>query len=287
MYTNYYYSAGMLGLPPSISGWPTHDWMQYVDNLDLEYYVQKAAAAIYSSGWDALTFITEIGQLRRMLSGVAKKFDKLSTGRRPDELYNLWLEGRYGWRTLMYDIRDLHEVLTRVKDRRSRYRETKGHQSSGMQSDSGNDNNANIIGGYASSISWVLNQRGTVVADIDVPDLQFNPVTTAWEVTRLSFVVDWLLNVGQALEAASFLLAARSYASCGGFRVDLTVNTSTYFVANAGSNNNGFLTGSCSGTVTCLGRVPMAVSALPRQKLRLDAFKVIDLLALVAQRIRR
>lgn len=255
-------------------------------DLDLEYYVQQAAAAIYSSGWDAATFLAEISQLRRMLSGVGKKIDNLSQGRRPDELYNLWLEGRYGWRTLMYDIRDLHEVLSQANERRSRYREQKGASLSGTYYDSSVVTSSNLVHLDEVSVSWSVNVRGTVVSDIEVPDFQFNPVTTAWEVTRLSFVVDWLLNVGQALEAASFLLKSKHHVAGGGFRADFSLTgTRTHQSANFGRvvYNN---TGNWQAEATLIERVPMTVSALPRMKLRLDEYKIIDLIALVAQRLR-
>jgi hypothetical protein len=259
--------------------------MGLVGPYDLEYYVQKAAAAIYSSGWDAATFIAEIGQLRKMLSNVGKKIDNLSQGRSPGELYDLWLEGRYGWRTLMYDIKDLHEVLSRSNERRTRYREAKGFTDGGSYNDYTDGTSNDITVRYSTSVSWTMNLRGTVVADIDIPDFQFNPVTTAWEVTRLSFVVDWLINVGQALEAASFLLKVKAYKACGGVKVDFNLTGDATKLSH-GSNLSATVSGSWNATASFIQRVPMAVSASPRMKLRLDEYKVIDLLALVAQRLR-
>lgn len=260
--------------------------MAKVDPFDLEYFVQKAAASIYSSGWDAATFIAEIGQLRRMLSGVGKKLDNLSQGKSAGELYNLWLEGRYGWRTLMYDIKDLHSVLSSVNERRTRYRQAAGQTVSGNYNAYTESTSAGIISGFSTDISWLGNLRGTVVADIDVPDFQFNPVTTAWEVTRLSFVVDWLLNVGQALEAASFLLMAKHYRAGGGFRFDFELSRVVNTVGTTGNTVLYHNTGSATGRAHVISRVPLSVSALPRIKLRLDEYKVIDLLALVLQRLK-
>jgi hypothetical protein len=270
---------------PSIEGWTSSYLMGLIDPYDLEYYVQKAAASIYTSGWDAATFIAEIAQLRKMLSGVGKKINDLASGRSPGELYNLWLEGRYGWRTLMYDIKDLHEVLSRVNERRTRYRQAVGASDGGLYTTYTDATSSNLTVRYSTSVSWATNMRGTVVADIDVPDYQFNPVTTAWEVTKLSFVVDWLINVGQALEAASFLLKAKAYQACGGVRVDFNMSGNAVLLSQ-GVNTYGSVNQSWSGTAAFIERIPMSVSSLPRLKLRLDAYKVIDLLALVAQRLR-
>jgi len=279
-WTNWYHSKY-----PAVDELSSGYFMGLVGPYDLQYYVQKAAAAIYSSGWDAATFIAEIGQLRRMLSGVGKKIDDLARGRSPGELHNLWLEGRYGWRTLMYDIRDLHEVLSQSNERRTRYREAKGYSSGGNSTDYTDATSNDITVRYSTSVSWTMNLRGTVVADIDVPDFQFNPVTTAWEVTRLSFVVDWLINVGQALEAASFLLAAKAYQACGGIKVDFDLTGDASKLSH-GSNTSATVSGNWTATARYIERVPMTVDALPRIKLRLDEFKVIDLLALVRQRLK-
>jgi len=273
------------------------DLMALVDPFDLEYLVQQAAAAIYSSGWDAATFIAEISQLRRMLTGIGKSLEKLTDlfdprrtknpGAQIAEAANLWLQGRYGWRTLKYDIQDFYEVITTANERRTRYRESKGFTTSGSWSDYAESTSAGIITGISSDISWTGNLRGTVVADIDIPDFQFNPVTTAWEVVRLSFVVDWLLNVGQALEASSFLLKTKNYRSGAGYKFNFELGTLYSTVGTTGSTIVHANDGSSSGDAEVISRIPMSVSALPRMKLRLDEWKVIDLLALTVQRLNR
>lgn len=279
-WTNWYHSKY-----PSILDLDDGYFMGLVGSYDLQYYVQKAASAIYSSGWDAATFIAEIGQLRRMLTGIGKKLDDLAMGHRPGELYDLWLEGRYGWRTLMYDIKDLHAVLKQSNERRTRYREAKGFTSGGSHNEYTDGTSNELTVRYSTSVSWVMNLRGTVVADIDVPDFQFNPVTTAWEVTRLSFVVDWLINVGQALEAASFLLMVKNYVACGGIRVDFNLDGNAVLLSK-GTNVSATVNGSWHANAYHVERVPMTVSASPRIKLRLDEYKIIDLLALIAQRLK-
>lgn len=260
--------------------------MSFFSEPDLEYYVQKAAASINNSGWDALTFLAEIRQLRNMLNGIGGKLDSLLRGQSPGELHNLWLEGRYGWRTLMYDIRDLHELLTAVKEKRTRYRQQSGHTSveSWQQEQTAGPTNS-LYTLVTEQITRTLNIRAVVVADIDVPDLQFNPVLTAWEVTRLSFVVDWLLNVGQALSAASFLLKVKSYAACGGFRADFSMEGNYANAGTTGTATSFYENGGYDATAHYEERIPMQVSSIPRIKLRLDEWKIIDLLSLIRQRI--
>lgn len=270
--------------------------MGYVDPYDLEYLVQQAAASIYSSGWDAATFIAEISQLRRMLTGINKSLEKLldlfdprRTKGSIDQLQsaaNLWLQGRYGWRTLKYDIQDLYEVLSSANERRTRYRQAKGFTVSGSWTDYATSTSSGIVQGVSSDISWTGNLRGTVVADIDVPDFQFNPVTTAWEVTKLSFVVDWLLNVGQALEASSFLLKAKAYQAGGGLKFDFELERTFSLVSTTGTTVCHANDGRATGSAKVIKRIPMSVSAIPRIKLRMDEYKVIDSLALILQRLK-
>lgn len=268
--------------------------MAMVDPFDLEYLVQQAAASIYSSGWDAATFLAEVSQLRRMLSGISKSlmtmadlFDPRRTRglNQLRDLANLYLQGRYGWRTLMYDIQDFYDVISTANERRTRYRQAKGITVSGSWNDYVESTSSGIIAGISTDVTWSGNLRGTVVADIDIPDFQFNPVTTGWEVVRLSFVVDWLLNVGQALEASSFLLKAKNHKAGGGYKFDFELLYANNLVGTTGSTVCHAQHGSASGTATVISRIPMSVSALPRMKLRLNEWKVLDLLALAGQKL--
>jgi hypothetical protein len=259
--------------------------MSLVGTMDLQYYVQKAAAGIASSGWDALTFLAEIRQLRRMFAGVVDKLGSLARGLPPGRAHDLWLEGRYGWRTLTYDIRDLHEVLTKANEHRTRYRESKGFTSSDFVHQTSQTTASGIIGDNVRDISWTVNLRGTVVADIEVPDLRFNPITTAWEVTKLSFVVDWLWNVGQALDAASFLLMAKAYRACAGYKVDIDYTGSTSLAGTTPPVICHSFDIQYAGKATIIERIPSSISVIPQVKLRLDKWKVLDIFSLILQRL--
>jgi hypothetical protein len=288
-----YYSGASNPSPWSLNDrWKKDYLLTLVDQPDLEYVVQKAAARIYSSGWDAGTFLAEIGQLRRMFIGIVKKLDRLSRKRKgPGRIKDLgkpedlWLEGRYGWRTLGYDINDFLEVLSRHNERRKRMRESAGYSYTGTHTDTANSTSDGITRNVTTDFTWVANARGVVIADIDVPDFQFNLLTTAWEVTRLSFVVDWLLNVGQALEATSFLLKVKDYKACGGYRIDFSIS-GTESLVSKGSNISASTSGSWNGTARYIKRLPMTVGIVPHIKLRLDTWKVLDLLSLLRQAFR-
>lgn len=267
--------------------WSSDELMALIDPVDLSYLVQQAAAGIYSRGFDALTFLVELKQLRQMLSGVGRKLESLTRGKSPGHIQNLWLEGRYGWRTLRYDIDDFVEFLGETNEGRRRFRSSKGLNVQGSWSAYAESTSSGLITGVSRDITWNGSARGTVIADIDVPELSFNPLVTAWEVTRLSFVVDWLLNVGQALEAASFLLLSTAHTSAGGYKIQFDLVRHADHVGVTGSQIVYDNFNAASATATVTRRDPISVSLSPKTKLRLDAWKVTDLFMLVLQRLPR
>lgn len=253
---------------------------------DTAYYVQQAAAKIYSRGHDTLTFIAELKKTREMFQNVSKKLLSLRDGLSLKRASDLWLEARYGWRTLVYDLEDLHQALSELGETRKRYSERTGQTLS--EADSYvvvSDNGVNVITDTYST-SLTISVRGSVVADISPPTFQFDPVQTAWELTRLSFVVDWLINVGQSISAIEFLIFNTSYSAAGGYSATKEISVSRVLST---SPSNLISTYSGAGTSKAkkiwTARVPTSVSYLPLIKLRLDEFKVLDLLALLRQAI--
>jgi hypothetical protein len=253
-----------------------------VDFDDLGFYVQSAAAKIYSSGWDALTFGSELSKTVAMFRGfVSRLITLIRTGKFAD----LWLEGRYGWRTLVYDMKDIAEAIVNLNEGRKRFRESAGQTD---QHQSVVDYTKTFVWGTLTntvSATTTVGVRGVVVAEIEPPRFIFNPIITGWELTRLSFVVDWVLNVGKFLESLSFLTLQRDYVSAGGLQVkNEWTMTSSYTGSSGFTGDWKYVT---AGTETLTRRYPMPVSKLPLLKLQLDAYKVFDLVALFTQALRK
>lgn len=280
-----YYNCGPSGGPV----WT--EWVPIPEVSDLSdlgsFHVQQASAAIYSQGFDALTALTEIKQLRSMMTGIVKRLGHLTRQRDSKSFADAWLEGRYGWRPLLYDIVDLNDAILNYDETRTRFSERKGESFT----ESSTNTSISYDGPHhfvtdTENIEHVVSVRGSVVADILPPRFQFNPVVTAWEKTHLSFVIDWLIDVGSALEAATFLIFQQKYAASFGWKIDTTYEL-TRSATDKGGTSTVHSGGSCSFTQTQVleQRVPTSVSIIPQFKLRLDAIKVLDLLALVRQRI--
>lgn len=262
--------------------------------FDAEPYVQAAAAKIYSDGYDALTFLAELKDTVRMFRGIVPQIIKHITWKRPKSLRknisvatrdvsNAWMEGRYGWRTLLYDVEDLNKALCELgAAKRKRWKESVGNTSETQAITSTVSSESQCTYERVVTTNWSIGQRGTVVADIIPPAIQFNPVVTAWELTKLSFVVDWVVDVGQFLESMSFLALASDYTAATGYYVR-GVRTLTASVPSWNSPFTGIRTleGKCEAEYRL--RTPASVSKLPHIGLNLSWLKVGDLMALLRQ----
>lgn len=217
-----------------------------------------------------------------MLHGIFTKIEALTRGRKPFEIFKFWLELRYGWRTLMYDIQDFMKAIESLEDKRTRKEKRVGRQYSGVINRYGEDVSSPHTRFWSETISYHVSVRGSVVADIDVPKFKFNPLVTGWEVLHFSFIFDWLVNVGQALDAITFHLLASNYQSAGGYRIDFET-AGNVGVKVAGPGHATF-SGSYKGSGFYKKRFPAAVDPTPRVRLRLDPFKIFDLIALIKLR---
>lgn len=265
------------------------DVASYVPLDAQEYLVQEAAARIYSSGHDTLTFLAELTDVKHMFTNVAKmllkgKLPRLNTLK---GVSSEWLSYRYGWRTLIYDIKSLNDAIIGLNAGRQRYSEAARTHT--RFTDSGGTSGS--FYGLGTKIqSWTdvceIRLVGSVTADIDVPQFQFNPLQTGWELIPFSFVLDWFVGVGKTLSAWSFLSLNKAYSASYGYHISLTRRYDMYVTnwvgAYSGTNTQ---KGTC--TVEVKKRVPCRIPLLPQYRLRLDTMKILDLLGLVVQRTRR
>jgi hypothetical protein len=100
----------------------------YIQPYISDKYVQEAAAAIYSSGHDTLTFLAELTDVRHMFLQTGKRLLRLSklAPKGWKGMSSDWLSGRYGWRTLMFDLQDLNKAVKNLGDTRTRRNEKRG-----------------------------------------------------------------------------------------------------------------------------------------------------------------
>jgi len=265
---------------PIVSTAPLLDDFIESKGIDPLVFVQGAAASIYSRGWDALTFFAEFQHIIRMFRNIIQNVMKYGSLR---ELYNAWLEGRYGWRILVFDIQDIMKLIAKLdEEERTRVKERTGTSVSDTISTSLSQNRG--IGMLYADLTEVydLSVRGSVIADYTPPDVTFNPVLTAWELVPFSFVIDWILTIGNAINAISLAMLSNKYFACYGyeFKYSLSISATS---STWSSGWTGTYEQETTQQVSITKRVPCSVPYFPRIDLNLDAFKVGDLLALLMQ----
>jgi len=218
-----------------------------------------------------------------------KKFPR-SLAKWSREFVSDWMLARYGLRPLMYDFKDVYEVVTEGGKKVNRV----------LQVASSTDVQTNIstgvrVGGdsvrddyMTDSNTVTIGLRGKVAADLSFNNqMWINPVTTALELIPLSWVVDWFLSVGAALDALSFVVLNPKHVAAQGWLIEYDRMVDYWSVAKLDryytSGTNRWL----HSKSTLTARVPTSVPLSPAPVLKLSEAKVVDLLSLAFQRIRR
>jgi hypothetical protein len=265
--------------------WGSSDLVNAMPNNALAY-VQQAAAKIYGTGHDTLTFLAELTEVRTMFTGIIRKLLRLDLPPDRDYLYfiNHWLEYRYGWRTLWSDILALNSALSSLDETRSRYSERSGTSYSYTDESTWDTDHITHVRTHTLTTKYNVGVRGAVAADVVIPKFQFNPIQTGWEIIPLSFVLDWLWNVGGALAAIRFLTLQTEYVASYGYRISFerSYNMETTWSAEHWDINNA-QSGESEGSLT--RRYPCSIPKLPQIRINIDTFKVFDLISLVLQRL--
>jgi hypothetical protein len=254
-------------------------------NVNTGPYVQAAAARIYSNGFDALTFLAELKKTIRMFYKTADTFKGLLN---QGKLSETWLRARYGWRILFYELNDISNALETLDIKRKRYSETCGGTQVGASSTSTAVTSASFNATLNTVVSWKLSVRGNIVADIEPPRFEFNPITTAWELIPYSFIVDWFFKVGQWLASMSFLAFTSEYVASTGYRLEYTQR----IYLSAISPKAGWILNDVHSDYTTVAtlsnRAPTTVPFRLSTNLSVpEAAKILDLLALIRLALRR
>lgn len=258
--------------------------------------LQRAAANIANKGWDGLTFASELPDLKRMFTKTAKRMGRLHEAARSGKLskhfkdkkgqdivknfQDLWLEGRYGWRTLAYDVRDLNDAVRDWDSKRKIWTERSGYSYYDTDTSSG------TVSWNSSNLEWSIEDRtehsirGAVAADFQPARVTLDPVNTAWELVPYSFVVDWVLNVGETLASTKLLLLAKDVTASVGVKSTHVRTATVNAVAKPGAIVNYTENYSCTNTLS--NRYPSSISMSPSLTGRLlDPNLVLDMRALI------
>jgi hypothetical protein len=254
--------------------------------VEFDSLMQEAMARAYAQGHDSLTFLAEfhkiVGMFRNFVPNLARILREIRRNRDVSkDLAGLWLEARYGWRTLIYDMMDINDALTNFDAERRFYSERAGSQFDDLDTvvtTVTEDSDILITQSITTTVTY--SYRGSASLLISPPQFAFNPITTAYELIPFSFVMDWFFNIGRALEAMSASAIATSQTTATGqlYTISRQGEQVTSFV---GQGTGVSSPATFTNTLNVKNRVPTEMSYSPRFTIDMDAFKFSDLLALL------
>lgn len=249
-------SLGLLG--PSGPSFSADNFPSLTEH-DVAVMYTAALASAKAQGMDILTFYAEYRKTVDLVVGLAgrvvqrahdlvrfKKLDRIKDRKAFISAFSdSWLEYRYGWRILAYDIESVSEIMKKLDNGISlRFKAKAGSfKSNSVLSQSGSRSSLSFsqlpsgnIGGsglpyrckFAINESHELRSHAGVLIESYLRSLvTVDPFLTAHELVPYSHVVDWFFNVNKWITAVSPLLDERLLQAYK--RIDL-VKTKTYAV---------------------------------------------------------
>lgn len=262
----------------------TYSQAQSLVNNQVENLLDQAASAIYSkNSMDGLTFAAELTKTLQLFAQFPKRLiEFLKPGMRGG-LPITWLEYRYGWRILWYDIQSFLRAHKRIGDLRTRFTERVGYNDVQPPSIvSTNINDLNILfGRYDITTQVTYSRRGTITVDTEgINPFQAQPLVTAWELIPYSFIIDWVIGIGDYLSAASAQLAITGYAGASSVKARIT-KTIKVTTTSINSSYNGEYWQYGDSVSEIIVRVPAVFKLHPSINIDLDSQKLIDLIFLL------
>lgn len=203
-----------LQLPPSDVAYEA--WSNILDQIKtLEWDRGLITAVTAEANSGAMDVLTEIGEaretvgfifgligrildlavaFRKLLSNLIRKNAGKATKAFATELATLWMEFRYAVSPIGYSINDALALMTSLHKPYGSFRSGSSQKIDVELSDGWSaSGNLEIIDRVFLKHRYELESR--------LDGMKFNPLATAWELTPLSFVIDWALNIGDLLSA--------------------------------------------------------------------------------------
>lgn len=247
--------------------------------LNGQYVVQKAAAKLWD-GLDVGTFLAELGSVVSMIAKAATAIMAMARAkprallamrrRDPGKDYaDKYLEVYYGWYPLMMDIIKAIKAL----EGKAKVTEFRATATDGWST---HDEDLVNVGPLSNGESFVIRVTTDVTISLRahvVGRSKFgfaksgpfiNPLLTAWELVRYSFVIDWLLSVGNAIKALSTNLRLDTVVASYGYFVVIQRNAEVISASPGTSVLSAYEhRGNLQSTLTYRCRVPTTVSVKP------------------------
>jgi hypothetical protein len=269
----------------------------YLDTHANEYgqtnALQQCAAKANSAIFDLGTFVAEFASMRAMFTGIGKSIIKAIENTPPKLLAkntsDLWLEARFGWRPLISDMKNLSEALSESLKKHEAV--IQGFAAQGTSQSYDSQESAILTLGVGNTVERIrtfqcsTQTRASLQTKATINVIGVNPLITGWEVIPFSFVVDWFINVGQALGALSFIATNPDCRSSTGIYQVLDVTeTVKQKTVPSGLITGPYINQTNTYRVIRKKRSPASINTMPHINYRLEGFKYLDLLALIIQK---
>lgn len=184
--------------------------------LDAPYdsgLITKAVAEANSGTFDLLTELGELKETVGFIMGLLKSIIKLYIKARravkqlpkqpgkslatiADEIASVWMQFRYAVMPITYSVDD---ALATIADITGEYQS--------FRSGASEKHKFTLSDGWSCSADLEIIDRVFIKyrmdLDVALAKMKTNPFATAWELVPLSFVIDWVLNIGDLLSALS------------------------------------------------------------------------------------
>lgn len=264
--------------------------------IDHDALLQRALADA-KPDLDLLTLLAEKSKVIDLLVGARKRAGRLIKQARDGghesakSVSKSWLEWHYGWGNLYRDLQDILEVLQHP----IRGEIVQGRAGNSFEDEvlhTRHDLNYYVSYDKETKIKRSLSVRGLVSLrhDISAPNILFNPVITFWEITPFSWVIDWFISIGTALQAWTNLWFVREETYAVSYKY---VEESTMDITNPvlGTGSNATAPFEATGRATCRTtykvRYPVGrPSLLPKLRYNVGWENLLDAAALVATRLK-
>lgn len=231
MYRAYVQTSTDFSYAPPVS---LQNWDDLILQSQIDVATVTSAVAAANSGyWDALTEFGEMHETVSFLKDSVKSValsskslsDQIKSGIRTlkvnDDLpkrfskkaQSAWLAYRYAVMPLFYSVRDIHDVTKAWLDRI--YRDERSYMTEKVL--------VPEVENMSPSVTHIdIYHRCTIRDRYDASSfasklnalISLNPVATAYELTRLSFVLDWFINLGDLIRATTSVHTESERKSC-------------------------------------------------------------------------
>ncbi|UHK03266.1 MAG: maturation protein [Hangzhou levivirus 1] len=274
--------------------------------------LQEALARAQTDAWDSLTFAAEfnktvetvVGLKGRIIDLYTRFGDKVASRARKTTkavdlskiIAEVWLEMRYAWRPLYYDIVAIDEAVRRLQEgveyplcRAYGTREETISKFDKMASNAGTfpGTYSGGLPGALFSCTYGTTVTQTLHASVGVQVRTRNihlsdPLITAWELVPFSFILDWFVSIGDTLSAFSPFASGEVVFSTVNVTTEMNQRGSTLIVANPDYAivDNTMVPSIWERITTTRSRVLIAPQPVFERKIDLNLSKVFDLIAL-------